>query len=300
MLFLFDGILLFYGNMVSAQSPGTTSDNSGVGPVIIKLPVFWYVDNLPVISIYKHNRTLDDLIVAIFPDGKMIWVDENEDQAMTLRERNERFDNGGPYYFASISQDRISSFILNLDNACIFEDPGSAPMSSLEKYHCIVVNTLNQRLFLQSSHENFEHNGRFWYGYNGEIFSRSEIDYNSFMQSQPDEYKIFRENWDILKKEIISLIPRNKSQIRRIIGMKYLIRKINALTQEKVLSSEEIDLPHPSRQDILDRLKDVQKDVKDGKRDSPSFDDLLRLSKQPVPTATPGTWGKGPVYFIDP
>ena len=274
-------------------------------PQYIEMPIFWHIKEFPVISIHSEiHHEPPILIFAVFPEGQIIWTDHHDNLKFLLKDKSIRKVNeqGGPFYYATIPKDQITSLILKINHMGILGDPGQSPFSIMpnSKETCMTINTPDFRLQMKSCHEAME---SFlpdsYYSFNGEVINKKDMSYESFLNTQPPDYKKFRQNWDILKKEIFALLPESKVQLKKVIGMRYKVRKIDAVNQKKILEPGEIDAPTPTKDQLIEKITALHEESKKDGR-TLSAQELLEMSHEPVPAMTPGTFGEGPVYFINP
>jgi hypothetical protein len=173
----------------------------------IPLTVLVNEKEAPLVTIYTESGGMDfhpeqkdlqyepKVIAAFWKNGNVLW---SKDQV-----------NGGPPYFGGkVDLGKVSFFLKEMKTRKYFNneklaDPHFGPDSS-----STTIAILNERqwIHMQSWHELAEQDPRIVATSDGliSVGSRSRSD---ILMSQPGEYKYYRETWDVIKKEVIHLIP---------------------------------------------------------------------------------------------
>lgn len=249
--FLFAGMSILVLSFTALAEPAL---KDGVGPAILELPLFWDITETPVISIHHNFYQGISLVLAVMPDGKIIWSDDYRQFATPSNfKKMEQSVMGGPFNTACLSDDSITSLILEIEKKEIFQNPGMGPYGSPDGSTYIMINMPQRRLRMISRHESVEILGNRYYNSRGETIPLDDHTTESLLLKEPSDYQRFRNNWDVVKHAIFSLIPQDEEMIEKVSGLTYRIRKYDAVSQTIILPQGKKEQPPPSPKEFLEK-----------------------------------------------
>lgn len=237
--------------LLAGMSTKISASELNYGPEELFLPTFGVEDPLPIIT-YRISMTYAEIVsVVVIEDGRIYWIDQRD-----VKSVGEHYDilhnqllDGGTFKHATIDRDRITSFIQNLKQNDIFQNPGTEAAYYDHTMSHITVNTPSHRLRLVTRHEAVESSGHWFLCFDGNRLSTAGATTESLLSSQPEDYRRFRKVWDDVKSQIISLIPADQPY-QTITDKTYLMQRIHAPTQTIKFPLKNIPRPRPIKDEI--------------------------------------------------
>lgn len=179
------------------------------------------ISESPIMSIYVLRSGMKDfdkdlcrVIVAVWKDGQIIWSKDT-------------LEGGPPYYESKIEPQKLQTFLKLLDQNRVFHSSQSyiAHVGPDMDLTAIVICDGTNRLWLSSSHEQFEENPNL-VATNTGISSLNQfggLSRQEILDKQPDDYKEFRRIWNIVREEAKKLMPEDGQHIE---DAKFEIRRL--------------------------------------------------------------------------
>jgi hypothetical protein len=159
--------------------------------------------NLPVIAIYTSDWGLGStnsgprVIAALWTDGRVVWSSASP------------IEGGLSYKQGRVSREKLGTLLDDLEHKGVFTNKtlAQAHFGPDSRFTTIAISDGRRRLKMQSWHELYEQNTNVVASAHG-LESLGGRNRERVLESQPAEYRRFRNTWSEIRQAVTALIPK--------------------------------------------------------------------------------------------